>query len=308
MIRYVRMAAAALFCSLASGAVGQLPETVNWSVEPESRSEVQFSISYRTANVRSNWSSTTPASELRGLDLSAEGPVSFAVTRDAGRFDCEGVMRRGRGTGDCRFEGDAAFAAALERRGIGTASRADLYQLALARVGLGLADELGEQRHARPSIDELVQMGVHGADVAYVREMGAAGYRGGNADGLVSMRIHGVTPDLLRSLAEAGYPADAALAVNLRIHGATADYIAGMRRAAGHRFAGDDLVSMRIHGVTPEWVGELARLGYPNLEASQLISMRIHGVTGDFVRDAVEKAPARPSPEQLVSLRITGRY
>lgn len=308
MIRHMRLAAAVLFCTLASGAVAQLPETVNWSVEPASRGEVQFSISYRTTNVRSNWSSTTPAAELRGLDLDAEGPVSFVVTRDAGRFDCEGVMRRGRGTGDCRFEGDSAFAAALERRGIGRPSRSDLYQLALARVGLGVVDELARQQHARPTVDELVQMGVHGADVAYVREMGEAGYRRGRADGLVQMRIHGVRPDLMRSLAEVGYPADAGLAVNLRIHGADSDYIAGMRRAAGHRFAGDDLVAMRIHGVTPEWVGELARLGYPNLEASQLIAMRIHGVTGDFVRDAVEKAPARPSPEQLVSLRITGRY
>src|SRR5690349_13408347 len=106
----------------------RLPESIDWSIAPdggqEPADEVQLSLSYRNGNDRSMWSNTTPLAELAGLDRaqlgSREGiPVHFQIVREAGRFDCEGIVRRERGTGECRFSGDESFAAELDRRGIG---------------------------------------------------------------------------------------------------------------------------------------------------------------------------------------------
>jgi hypothetical protein len=316
MIRHIIVAAAAtLLAPGAHVALGAetVPETVGWTIEPGDEAaphEVQLTISYRTRGGQSLWSNTTQLSELQGLDPAALAgdfaPVRFRLVREAGSFDCEGSAGRRRGTGECRFEPDVAFAAALDRRGIGTPTRAQQYSLALARVGVGLIDELARHDYGQPDIDDLVAAGIHGVSVEYVRAMGAAGYRVGSVDNLVSMRIHGVTEDYVAALADAGYQPDADTLVAFRIHGVSPEYIRALGTAGAGRFRPDDLVAMKIHGVDPEFVRDLASLGYRDLDAGDLTSMRIHGVTSAFVRRAVAEAPQRPSPAELVSRRIHG--
>lgn len=314
MIRHIMVAAAATLLAPAAqlgAAAESVPERVGWTIEPGDEAapdEVQLTISYRTRGGQSVWNNTTPLAELQGLDPAALAgdhvPVRFQLVREAGRFACEGTAGRGRGTGECRFEPDSAFAAGLAERGIDTPTRSQQYSLALARVGLGLVDELDQHDYARPDMDDLVAAGIHGVSVDFVRAMSAAGYRVGTVDGLVSMRIHGVSEDYVAALAEAGYRPDADTLVAFRIHGVSPDYIRALASAGAGRFSPDDLVAMRIHGVDPDFVRELAALGYRDLEADDLTRMRIHGVSTDFVRDAVASSAQRPSLDELVSRRI----
>ena len=316
MIRHILAAAAAVLLAPTAQSHGQsdLPETVNWTIAPDDdgvSGHVQFTISYRTANSRSSWSNTTPLAELQGLDpaqLESDGgaPVQFAISREAGRLDCSGIARRRSGAGECRFAGDPAFAAALAGRGIGTPSRSEQYQLAMARVGLALVDELDRQNYRRPSVDDLVAAGIHGVTPDYVRSMGGAGHNVGTVDGLVAMRIHGVTPELVDAFAAAGYRPDADTLVALRIHGATPEYVRAVGRAGGGRYSAEDLIAMRIHGVTEAYVGELNALGYRNLSADDLTGMRIHGVTTAFVRELGELGYVGLSADDLTSMRIHG--
>ena len=289
----------------------QVPERVDWTIAPGdsgNANRVQFTISYRSGRSNNMWSNSTELSELGGLtpaQLAGDGtPVSFQIVREAGRFDCEGIARRGRGTGECRFNADPAFAAALSRHGIAAPSHAQSYSLALARVGIALVEELGRQRYQTPAIDDLVSAGVHRVDVDYVRGMANAGYRVGTVDGLVQMRIHRVTPDYVEALAAAGYRPSAEMAVQLRIHGATPDYIRALAAAGGTGYDTDDLVSMRIHRVTPELLAALRTLGYGRLTAEQLTSMSIHRVSPDFIRRMNEAEGRRLTPEELISRRL----
>ena len=316
MIRHIIVAAAATLLAPAAqvgAAAESVPDTVGWTIEPGDESEadeVQLTISYRSRGGHSMWSNTTRLAELQGLDRRAldgeYAPVSFRIVREAGRFDCEGSAGRGRGTGECRFEPDPAFAAGLADRGLGTPSRSQQYSLALARVGLDLVDELDRHEYARPDIDDLVAAGIHGVSAEFVRAMSAAGYRVGTLDGLVRMRIHGVSEDYVAALAEAGYRPDADTLVAFRIHGVSPEYVRALAAAGVGRFDPDDLVAMRIHGVDPEFVRELAALGYRDLEAGDLTAMRIHGVSTDFVRRAVASSGHRPTPGELVGRRIHG--
>lgn len=288
MLKHALAAAALalLACAAQPPAIAEVPDEVTWTVAPDgdagddANERVQFSIGYRQGGSRSNWSSGTDLAELEGLQAAqlagAGGPVRFRIVREAGRFDCDGLARQGRGTGTCRFAPDAAFGAALAQRGVGTPDRQESYNLALARVGIALVDEFQRQDYRRLSVGDLVSAGIHRIDVDYVRAMAAAGYRVGDVDALVSMRIHGVTPAYVRELADAG----------------------------GTGYAAQDLVSMRIHGVTPQFVGELRTLGYEGLGADDLTAMRIHGITAAFARRAIAEAGELPTPDDLVSRRL----
>ncbi len=316
MIRQLVIAASAALLTYVAqpAAIAQVPDRVDWTIAPAGESDanrVQFSIGYRRARGSSNWSNTTDLAELSGLTAAQlagdDTPVRFQIVREAGRFACEGVARRGRGTGECSFTPDPAFAAALARHNIAAPGREESYGLALARVGIAMVEELARQGYRTPAVGDLVGAGIHRVDADYIRGMAAAGYRVGTVEGLVQMRIHRVTPDYIAALAAAGYRPSAEMAVSLRIHGATPEYIRALGAAGATGFDTDDLVALRIHGVTPEFVGELRTLGYERLSAEDLTSMRIHGVSPTFVRRANEQAGRRLTADELVSERITPR-
>jgi len=314
MIRQFVIAASTVLLACAAQppvAIAQeVPDQVDWTLAPsgDDRNQVQFAISYRSGRGQSMWSNTTPLSELGGLtaeQLAGDStPVRFRIVREAGRFECEGVARRGRGSGECTFTADPAFAAALARHGIAAPTRSQSYSLALARTSIAVVEELGRQNYQRPDVSDLVSAGIHRVDADYIRGMADAGYRVGTVDGLVQMRIHRVTPDFVEALAAAGYRPSADMAVRLRIHGATPDYIRALGAAGGTGYDTDDLVSMRIHRVTPEFLSAMRSLGYERLSASQLTSMRIHRVDADFVRRMNEMEGRRLTPEELVSRRL----
>jgi len=259
-------AAAAALVQIPIGAAqqpGSLP--VNWTVAPSGNdaSKVQFGISYRTRNNHSQYSRTVPLADLQGLDAAqlasvAGAPVRFRIPREAGTLDCEGIVRRQRGTGECSFVGDERFAAELGRRGIGRPDVHQQFQLAMADVGLPVVAELERQGYQRPSIKDLVSLGIHGAGMSYLRSMDAVGHRVGTVGELVKMRIHGVKPALVREMAALGY-------TNL---------------------GGEQLTKLAIHGVSPGFVRGMHDAGYRNLSIDQLIRLRIHGIKPEDARQA----------------------
>ena len=290
-----------------------VPETIEWAITPSGNDhddQIQLTLSYRSRGSDSQWSNSSDLRDLQGLDpaqlASREGvPVQFRIVRDAGSFDCDGIVRRERGTGECRFAGDPAFAAALETHGIAPPTPAEQFGLAMARVGLELVETLERHHYPRPTVDALMRGGIHGVTPAYVQSMTQAGYHVGDLDGLVDMRIHGVTADYVGALARAGYRPDAEMLRQLAIHGVTARFIGEMDQLGYRQLSAEDIVSLRIHGVTADYVRELAELGYRGLTPDQLRNLRIHGVTAGFVRARL-RSNDRPSPEELVSLRIHG--
>jgi hypothetical protein len=287
MIKQMLFAAAAalLACAAQPDVRAQMPDRIDWRIEPSSRAaQVQFGLSYRTRGGHSNWSNTTPVSDLQGLTAAQletrdNVPVAFRIVREAGRLDCRGQIRASRGTGQCRFAPDAAFAAELARRGVGTPSPHQQLQLTLARTSLTLLDALDRGRYQQATVDDLVNAGIHGADAAYVDAIGDAGYNPRTVDGLVNMRIHGVSVGFVREMRALGY---------------------GSLRS-------EELVALRIHGLTPNYVRELRALGYDRLSADQLQNMRIHGVSPGFVRSTLARGGPRPDADELVAMRIHGR-
>ena len=208
----------------AESAAGALTWTIG-DADDTDPSRVQLSLVRKLPRGQWMHSNDVSLSELGGLTAAqladASGAqVAFRIARDAGSLDCQGIARRGRGTGECAFLPDRAFAAALAKRGYGTAADPQIFSLAMADIGLDYVDELNRQNYARPTVEQLVSAGDHGARLDYLRAMGELGYRAGTLPALIEMRDHGVTPAYVRELVAQGVrDVPARDLVRLRDHG-----------------------------------------------------------------------------------------
>ena len=254
---------------------------------------------------------TISASQITGLTqsqlVSGEGPVRFQFARDAGTFNFEGQIYRGRGNGSFTFVPNPRFIDELARRGYRRPSAEQQFQLGLHDMGYALLDELRNQGYNRPSIDDLVTLGHHGVQFDFVRGLGSLGYRLGSTDRLQEFRDHGVTPSFISGLTAAGYTKlSTERLLEFRDHGVTPEFIRGLERAGYDRLSEYDLLQFRDHGVTPEYIAGLARAGFRNLSAEELVKARDHGVTPDFADGFRRLGYPRLTLRQLINLRDQG--
>jgi beta-lactamase regulating signal transducer with metallopeptidase domain len=162
----------------------------------------------------------------------------------------------------------------------------------------------------RPSVEELVQMRIHGVSVEFIEQVRAAFGRPVSVRELVQMRIHGTTPEFVRGVQEA-FPnddVDIRDVTNMRIHGATVEYIRDMRAALGADLSMNDISNLRIHGASPEFVRAMRELlGDEQLSARDITNMRIHGASEEYVRTMRELlVDEQLSVRDLTSMRIHG--
>lgn len=227
---------------------------------------------------------TVMPSQITGVTqsqlVSGEGPVRFQLARDAGTFNFEGQLYRGRGNGSFTFAPNPQFIGELAKRGYGRPSAEQQFQLGLHDMGYAIVDELRVQGYNRPSVEDLVTLGHHGVRFDYVRGLGSLGYRVGTTDRLQELRDHGVTPAFITGLASSGY---AKLSI-------------------------DRLLELRDHGVTPAFISGMAQAGYGKLSAEELLELRDHGVTVAFA-ERVREREGSLSVEELIRRRDQGyRY
>ena len=262
----------------------RLPGT--WQIGP---SATEGSVHLTLVEFRSSHGTDIPLSQLDGLtsaQLSAGGPVTFRIRRDAGTFAFEGVARSGVAAGTFTFAPNPAFPGELTKRGFASPTAAEQYDLARGDIGFAYLDELTKQGYTKPTTAQLVRAGQHGVTLTYLREMGTLGHRLGTLDPLITLRDHGVTPSYVRGLADEGYKNLAADELRrTRDHGVTPDYIRAMREAGYGSLPLDRLVNARDHGISPEYVRQLGDAGYRKLALDEIIRVRDHGVSAEYVRD-----------------------
>src|SRR5688572_5169974 len=106
---------ALLFCAWTLSATAQ-ERSGSWTMMPaEEAGQVRFAIFQRHERGTSHSESDWPVSAFEGLDLAtrARHDVTFAIVRDAGRFDGEGYLEEREGAGVYRFTPDPGFARAM---------------------------------------------------------------------------------------------------------------------------------------------------------------------------------------------------
>ena len=296
-------------CALLAGrAAWPQTRSGDWTMTPsEVAGQVHFSLIEFRHDGHSEFGSDWPLSAFQGLDASKSGrhEVHFTVPRDAGKFDCEGFLDRGQGTGLFHFFPNPQYA--QEMKALGFDVEKDQLALAAHDVSLDFARAMRGEHLQGLDADKLMAFRIFGVTTDFIHQVRAAGLDISASDKLVAFRIHGVTPEMIRTLRQEGYNPDEDKLIALRIHGVTPEWTEQMSKLGYNHIDLDKLVAFRIHGVTPEFIEQLKRLGYPHPEPDQLISMRIHGVTPEYITTMrSQHGMENLTIEQLVSLRIHG--
>jgi hypothetical protein len=224
----------------------------NWTLAASDQAGmVRFGLMQRLNGGNMQSESDWPASVFTGLDLTARGKrdVQFNITRDAGRFDCEGYLNDGEGAGLFRFIPNAQYPAEMKALGFDGIDAEKQFAMAVHDVTVEFARQMKSQKLIGLDTEKLIAFRIFNVDAQFIRELRAEGLSTNKADGLIAFRVHKVTPAMVRDL-----------------------------RAAGFEPSEDQLIAMRVHGATPEFIADLRARGLQNLTIDQVISLRVHGI------------------------------
>jgi hypothetical protein len=278
-----------------------------WELRPSlSLNKVHLVI--HRSNGFSNWTNSRDVSldNFRGFSLSmlaSPGPAKFEYVADAGRLVCDGHFLVGTGSGTYTFAPNPAFVSALQQMGYDAPDDEQLFSMLMMDITREFAREIRDAG-LRASINDLLQLRMHGITMDYIREARQAGYPNFTAEDYIQLRIHGVETAFLRDLKAAGYDLRAEDIVQLRIHGVDSAYIRDLK-SYGLKPEAADLTQMRMHGVTPEYLKGLKDAGYESLQAEEVDQLRMHGVETGFIQEA-RRSGYNFSPQELAQLRMHG--
>ncbi len=299
---------AALCALIFAPAAWSQTRTGDWTMSSSDiAGQVRFSLIESRHGGHSEHSSDWPLKSFQGLDISTSGrhEVHFAVSRDAGKLDCQGFLDNGEGAGLFHFIPNPDYP--REMKALGFDVEEKQFDMAAQDVSLEFAKEMKGERLEGLDTDKLVAFCIFGVTADFIHQIRAAGLNITSTDKLVAFRIHGATPEMIRTLHEEGYNPDEDKLIALRIHGATPEWMAQMSKLGYNHLDLDKLIAFRIHGVSPEFIEKLKQLGYSHPDPDQLIAMRIHGVTPEYISDMrSQHGMQNLTIEQLVSLRIHG--
>jgi hypothetical protein len=279
-----------------------------WQLRPSlSLNQVHFVV--RHSNGFDNWISgrDVPIDSFRGFSLSmlaSPGSAKFEYVADAGRLLCEGRFLMGTGSGTYTFVPDPAFALALQQMGYDTPDDEQLFSMLRMDIHREFAREIRDAG-LRASINDLLQLRIHGITMDYIRVARQAGYQNLTAEDYVQLRIHGVDSAYIRDLKSYGLKPDASDLTQMRIHGVTPEYLKGLKDAGYGSLRAEEVDQLRVHGVEPSFVQEARRSGY-NFTPEELAQLRIHGVNGAYLKRLHDAGMRNLNAEQIANLRMHG--
>ncbi len=252
-----------------------------WSIErSRNAGQVHFALRHRSEHHNSNIEMDQPTSAFTGLDLTTPGKhdVKFAMTRDAGRLDCEGYINDGEGAGTYRFTPDAKYVPAMSAVGFGDIDDNKQFAMALHDVSVAFAKQMKAEDLDNLDTDKLLAFRIFDVNPQFIREMRAAGLPAKDADKLIAFRVHGVKAKDVAAMRKSGIEADENQLIAFRVHGVTPEYVAKVDKLGFGRVDPDQLVAMRVHGVTPEYIANLRSRGMKNLTIEKVVNLKIHGI------------------------------
>ena len=255
----------------------------SWTIEKrtDEPGKVEFALIERRQHGMSSHNSEWPVGVFVGLDLGKPGrqDVHFTITRDAGKFDCQGYVQDGEGAGIFHFFPDAKYAEQMGALGFSGIDDDKQYSMAVMDVSLAFAKEMKAQQLNGLDTEKLIAFRIFGVDSKFIGELRSAGLSASESDKLVAFRIHGATPEWMAELKKEGYDhVDLQQLIAFRIHGVSPEFIEKVQSLGYAHPEPAQLVAMRIHGVTPEFISRLKARGMQNLTIDDLVRLKIHGI------------------------------
>ena len=173
--------------------------------------------------------------DAQGLETGArDGPVRFAIRREAGVAECIGARHGRAAAGTCRFVSIPAFEQGLAQRGVGLGKRKNLIALALVDAHLALVDELSREGLPMADASDLIAATALKVTGDYVHALKAAGLVLDKLGDAYAARALNLDAAFLEEMSAAGYPhLTLHQAITMKAVGVTPEYAEAMNRAAG---------------------------------------------------------------------------
>ncbi len=161
--------------------------TIARSDEP---GKVSFALIYHSKHNNSNHQSDWPTSEFHGVDFSKSGKqdVKFAITRDAGRFDCEGYLNNGEGAGLFHFTPDTQYVSQMSALGFIGIDEEKQFSMAILDVSVSFAKEIKSKNVHGLDTDKLIAFRIFNVSSEFIDALRKAGLPATDADKLVAFR------------------------------------------------------------------------------------------------------------------------
>ncbi|MEO5772914.1 MAG: hypothetical protein ABIQ32_02180 [Sphingomicrobium sp.] len=255
---------------------------IRFTLEPgRGADQVQLSLHSDRDAHRNNLSSSFRAAELSGFTMASlrgNGPIAFALIREAGRVDCAGTARGTRAEGSCRFAPNASFSALLASRGMARPTEEEAFGLTMVNAKRELLDTLAAAKYPMPSVNDYMGMTAVGVTSGYIADMARAGYRPVDSKHFIEFKAVGVTPQYVGALARAGY-------ANL---------------------PAENVLALAALNIDPEFIRGFERIGYRNLPVETLVQLKALDVTPEYVQAVQRSSLSAQSIDKLVQLKATG--
>ena len=234
-----------------------------------------------------------------------QGPVQFAVTRDAGTFAFNGNVQGQLASGFVEFTANPQYVTEMAALGYPNLTEKQLFRMAMVDVSKKFVSDLNAAGYSKLGVDQLIRMSIHGADATFIREMAGAGYKNLAPEDLIRMRIHDVTPDFVKQMAANGYSnLSGESLVRMKIHDIDPEFAQAIRKAGFTSVDTEDLVRMKIHDVTPEFIAKIQQLGFKDITVEELVRMKIHDVSPEFIAKVKQLGYNDVSADEIVRLAI----
>lgn len=173
---------------------------------------------------------------------------------------------------------DPRFVAVLAGGGYTGLTPEQQCSLGLHNVGTGFLEEIRLTKLERPSLSQLVEIGIQGISLDEFKQWRSDGYPLSSVINLLELHKHDVAPEFSASLSAVGCS-------NLTV---------------------SELLQLRDHGVDVGYIRELAALGYGGLLVDQLVVLR-DGIGPEFIRQANSRLGRASSVDDLLGLHDASR-
>src|SRR3974390_1268245 len=150
-----------VFCALLFGLVSRAAESFSgsWTIpRSDAPGKVAFTLIHHQHGNNPTPESDWPLSAFVGLDVTKSGKqeVKFTITRDAGKFDCEGYLNDGEGAGTFHFLADSKYASAMSSLGFTGIAEPKQFSMAVLDVDLNFAKQMKGEHLKGLDTDKLI--------------------------------------------------------------------------------------------------------------------------------------------------------
>ena len=279
------LAVAAGFAASAPASIPQQVITGEWTAEFPQENTGKFHLSLHRSKPKGNMNMSGDdfsLADFQGLTreqaFAPQTNVRFSLTREAGRFDLEGVFRQGKGAGHWTLTPSQAFINSMRERGFDNLTEEKLFASAMLNVKTKTVDDLKAAGYELTSIEDVFKVTIFRINPEFIRDMQALGYGRLDLEELVQARIFKITPEFSREVEAMGFgrqPMESL--VQMRIFKITPDFLREMRAAGLEDLSIQDLVQLKIFKIDTDFIQQARASGKTDIEVADLVRLKIHG-------------------------------